>query len=144
MSKITIVYWSGTGNTEMMAEAIKEGIKSEGASVLLKAVEQAELDDVRDADAIFLGSPSMGAEELAEEIEDFVSQIEKAGIKGKVAGAFGSYDWGDGQWMRDFVERLKTDGFDVVGDGLMINLTPDKEGLEKCQEYGKTILKKIK
>lgn len=141
MSEITLVYWSGTGNTEMMTKAIKEAIESNGENVLLKSVENAELDDIKEAKAIVLGSPAMGAEELAEEMESFMSQMEKEGIKDKIVGAFGSYDWGDGQWMRDFVERLRNDGFKVVGDGLMIHLTPDEEGLERCREYGRMILK---
>jgi len=144
MSEIAIVYWSGTGNTEMMAKAIKEGIESSGGVALLKSVENAGLDDIKDAKAIVLGSPAMGAEELSEEMESFVSKMEKEGIKDKVAGAFGSYGWGDGQWMRDFVDRLRNDGFGVVGDGLMINSTPDEEGLERCREYGRMILKEIK
>lgn len=144
MPKIAIVYWSRTGNTETMAKAIKESIESEEKDVLLKSVEQADLKDIKYAKAIILGSPAMGAEVLADEMESFVSQIEKAGIKGKVAGAFGSYDWGDGQWMKDFVERLKNDGFDVAGNGLIIHLTPDDGGLEKCKEYGRMILKKMK
>ena len=106
MSDIVIVYWSGTGNTEMMANAIGEGIEREAVDVFLK-------------------------------------QVEVAGIRDKIAGAFGSYDWGDGEWMQDFVKRLKENGFSVVGDGLIINLTPDEEGLEKCRGYGKRILKEI-
>ncbi len=143
MSEIAIVYWSGTGNTEAMAEAIKEGVESKGGDVLLKTVEEAKLDDIRDTKAIVFGSPSMGAEELAGEMESFVKQMEDEGIKGKVAGAFGSYNWGDGQWMMDFVDRLRKGGFNVVGDGLMMNLTPDDEGLERCREYGRMILKEI-
>ena len=143
MSEIVIVYWSGTGNTEMMAKAIKEGIESGGKDVLLESVENAKLDDIKDAKAIVLGSPAMGAEELAEEMESFVSGMEKEGIKDKVVGAFGSYGWGDGKWMRDFVDRLRNGGFRVVGNGLMINSTPDEEGLERCREYGRMILKEI-
>ena len=143
MADIVIVYWSGTGNTEIMAKAIKEGIESEGGDVLLKSVEQATLDDVKQAQALILGSPSMGAEELAEEIDDFLTQIEEAGIKDKVAAVFGSYDWGDGEWMGNFVKRLKDDGFKVIGDGLIINLAPDEEGLQQCKEFGKMILEKI-
>ena len=143
MAEIVVVYWSGTGNTEIMAQAIKEGAESAGGDVLLKSVEQTSLDDVKDAKAIVLGSPSMGEEELAEEIEDFLKQIEEAGIKDKVAGAFGSYDWGDGEWMKGFVERLSKDGFKVAGDGLIMNLTPDEEGLEKCREYGKKVKDEI-
>ena len=143
MSDIVIVYWSGTGNTEMMANAIKEGIEQEGENVLLKPVEEALLDDVKDAKALVLGSPSMGAEELAEEMDEFLKRVEDAGIRDKIAGAFGSYDWGEGEWMEDFIKRLKEDGFNVIGDGLIINLTPDEEGLEKCKEYGKEILESL-
>ena len=144
MPDIVIVYWSGTGNTEMMANAIREGIEQEGGNVSLKPVEEASLDDVKDAKALVLGSPSMGAEELAEEMDEFLKRIEDAGVRDKIAGAFGSYDWGDGEWMGDFVNRLEEDGFNVIGDGLIVNLAPDEEGLEKCREYGKEILEKIR
>ncbi|NCN65714.1 MAG: flavodoxin [Candidatus Altiarchaeum hamiconexum] len=144
MATVSIIYWSGTGNTEIMAEAIKEGAESAGVSVSIKLVDNASIDDVKDANAVILGSPSMGAEVLADEMEDFVSQMEKEGIKNKIAGAFGSYDWGDGQWMMDFVERLKKDGFGVVEDGLTIHLTPGDEEKEQCREYGKQIAEKVK
>ncbi len=143
MSEIMIVYWSGTGNTEMMAKAIKEGIEKEGADVSLKSVDKVSIEDVKEEKCIIFGSPAMGAEELAEEMEDFISELEKTGIKNKFAAAFGSYDWGDGEWMKDFGERLKNDGFNVIGDGLAINSAPDEEGLKKCLEYGKSIRKKI-
>ncbi|NCS91294.1 MAG: flavodoxin [Candidatus Altiarchaeum hamiconexum] len=144
MATVSIIYWSGTGNTEIMAEAIKEGAESAGVSVSIKLVDNASIDDVKDANAVILGSPSTGAEVLADEMEDFVSQMEKEGIKNKIAGAFGSYDWGDGQWMMDFVERLKKDGFGVVEDGLTIHLTPGDEEKEQCREYGKQIAEKVK
>ena len=115
MSGISIIYWSGTGNTEAMAKAIKEGIESDGGNVLLKSVDEARLDDIKDAKAIVLGSPSMGAEELAEEMEPFVSQMENEGVKDKVAGAFGSYDWGDGQWM------VVGDEHTLHGDGFILS-----------------------
>jgi flavodoxin I len=139
MKKIPIIYWSMTGNTKAMAEAIKEGIESAGGKAEMKTVEEASLDDVRKAEAFAIGSPAMGIEELADEIEVFVDGMEKEKITGKRVGVFGSYNWGDGAWMRDFVERLKRDGFKVVDDGLMINLMPDEEGLKKCREYGKMI-----
>ena len=143
MSKVEVIYWSGTGNTEIMAEAVGEGIESRGVTVSLKEVADATLNDVREADAVVLGSPSMGNEELAEEMEEFMSEIEKAGITSKVAGAFGSYDWGDGEWMRDFVERLRKNGFDVVEDGLIVELIPDEENIEECREYGKDVVRRI-
>lgn len=144
MVKVSIIYWSGTGNTEIMAEAIKEGVGSAGVDFSIKSVEEATIADVKDAKAIIIGSPSMGDEVLADEIEDFVSQLENEGITGKVAGAFGSYNWGDGQWIRDFVERLKKDGFDVVGDGLIVQLTPGDEEKEQCRKFGKQIAEKVK
>jgi len=144
MAKVSIIYWSGTGNTEIMAEAIKEGVESAGVDVSLKPVEKATINDVKDAKAVIFGSPAMGAEVLADEIEDFVSQIESEGIAGKVAGAFGSYDWGNGEWMRNFVARLKKDGFDVVGEGLIVQLTPGNNEKEQCREYGKQIAEKVK
>ncbi len=142
--EIIIVYWSGTGNTEIMAKAIKKGIEEKRGSVSLRKVEETQFSDVEEADAIVFGSPSMGQEKLAEEMEDFICQIEKVRISDKIVGAFGSYDWGDGEWMRDFGERLKNDGFDVIGNGLIIKLIPDEGALKKCQEYGKMILEKIK
>ena len=143
MSKVEVIYWSGTGNTEMMAKAVMEGIESRGVAVSLKEVADATLADVKEADAVVFGSPSMGDEELAEEMEEFVSEIEKAGITGKVAGTFGSYDWGDGEWMRDFMARLRKDGFDVVEDGLIVELIPNEEELEECRQYGKEVVRRV-
>ena len=144
MATVSIIYWSGTGNTEIMAEAIKEGAESAGVSVSIKLVDNASIDDVKDANAVILGSPSTGAEVLADEMEDFVSQMEKEGIKNKIAGAFGSHGWGSGQWMRDFVKQLKKNGFNVIGGGLTIHLTPGDEEKEQCRNYGKQIAEKVK
>ncbi|MDA8235195.1 MAG: flavodoxin [Clostridia bacterium] len=139
--KVAVIYWSGTGNTEAMAKAIGEGITEAGGEAIVKTVSKATLEDVLQADAVALGSPSMGSEVLEEdEFEPFIANLKGQPVVGKVAGAFGSYDWGDGQWMRDFVARLGDYGFKVVGDGLIIQLTPDGEGLEKCRDYGKAIV----
>ncbi len=127
-----------------MAEAIKEGIEEQGENAILKSVEEATLDDVKESKAVVLGSPAMGQEELAEEMDVFVKKIEEAGIKDKVVGVFGSYNWGNGEWLRDFVKRLKDDGFKVVDEGLKIQLSPDQQGLKMCREYGKMILEKLK
>lgn len=144
MAYISIVYWSGTGNTEAMAEAIKEGVWAAGVDFSIKSVEEATIADVKDAKAVIIGSPSMCDEVLADEIEDFVTQMETEGITGKVAGAFGSHDWGDREWMRNFVEQLKKDSFDVVGDGLIVQLTPGDSEKKQYIEYGKQIAEKIK
>ncbi len=144
MKKSPIIYWSMTGNTKAMAEAIKEGIESAGGKAELKTVEEASLDDVRKADAFAIGSPAMGIEELADEIEVFVDGMEKEKITGKTVGVFGSYKWGDGAWMKDTVARLRKDGFSVVGVGLILQLTPDEAGLQACRAYGKKIAEAAK
>src|SRR5690606_2135886 len=104
MSKVLIIYWSGTGNTEKMAQLISQGAKSAGAEVELLNVALAEPDMVDDYDVIALGSPSMGVEVIEEEeMEPFVEDI-KDKVSGKKIALFGSYDWGDGEWMRDWQE----------------------------------------
>lgn len=142
MKKVTVIYWSGTGNTEKMAEAIAEGAKIDNIEVSLKNVSQASLEDVFDADAVALGCPSMGAEELEDsEMEPFVESLNNDKIKGKPVVLFGSYDWGDGEWMRNWEERMKGYGANVIEEGLIINLTPEEEGLKKCKSLGENLAK---
>ncbi|ABR47327.1 flavodoxin [Alkaliphilus metalliredigens QYMF] len=141
MKKITVIYWSGTGNTEMMAEAIAEGAKSNGAEVNLLNVANATKEDVFNADAVALGCSSMGAEVLEEEeMEPFVESLMDERLKGKPVALFGSYDWGDGEWMRDWDGRMKEYGADLVREGLIIQLTPEDEGLEECRQLGKKLV----
>ena len=93
--KVSIVYWSGTGNTEAMANAVKEGAEGAGAEVELLPVAAASAD-VLNSDAVLFGCPAMGSEELEDsEFEPFFSSVESA-LSGKKVGLFGSYDWGDG------------------------------------------------
>ena len=106
--KSIIVYWSGTGNTEAMAQAVYEGAKEAGGDVKLCNV--AQVGDISEYDVLLLGCPAMGAEELeSEEFEPFFSSIE-GNINGKKIGLFGSYDWGDGEWMRTWQERVQNAG----------------------------------
>jgi len=101
MKKITIIYWSGTGNTQKIAVSVAEGAKLESTEVNLFSVNKAKIEDVLNSDAIALGCPSMGNEELEEfEMEPFVKGIEKENLKGKSIALFGSYDWGDGQYKQ--------------------------------------------
>ena len=126
MSKMSILYWSQTGNTEAMARAIAEGAKSAGAEVSLKMVSEAGEADVKDCDLLALGCPAMGAEVL-----------EEGSLSGKKVALFGSYGWGDGQWMRDWWDRAERDGAKLYGgEGLIINETPDDAGLEQCRAFG--------
>lgn len=104
MKKIAVVYWSGTGNTKAMAEAVTEGIDNAGAeSVVLKSAEFSA-EDVVKYDGIAFGCPSMGVEQLEEsEFEPMFINCEPH-LKAKNIALFGSYDWGDGEWMRTWEE----------------------------------------
>ena len=136
---IPVIYWSGTGNTEAMAKAVAEGIKANGKEAKLLAVGDASAADVEAAEAVALGCPAMGDEILEEdEMEPFVESIADA-VKGKKVVLFGSYDWGDGQWMRDWQERMKGYGANVVKEGLIANLEPDDDALAACKELGKAL-----
>ena len=140
MGKVSIIYWSGTGNTEAMAAAMAEGAKDAGAEVELLTVDKADAAALSEAKAFALGCPAMGAEELEEgEMEPFVTELEGC-VAGKTIGLFGSYGWGDGEWMRDWEARMQSAGAELVGGaGLMCHETPDAEGLEECRELGRQL-----
>ncbi|PAB58718.1 flavodoxin [Anaeromicrobium sediminis] len=141
MKKAVIIYWSGTGNTEAMAQSISEGVKNKGVEVDLVTVDNADVSMVENADFVALGCPSMGAEVLEEySMEPFVESLKDVSFGGKKLALFGSYDWGDGQWMRDWEERMSDYGADIVGDGLMVHLTPDSDGEQQCKELGEKLV----
>ena len=141
MSKVSIVYWSGTGNTQKMAEAVAEGVKEAGAEADLKFVSAATVDELAAEPAFALGCPSMGAEELEDaEMEPFMAELESK-ISGKKIALFGSYGWGDGQWMRDGEELMNAAGATVVnGEGVIAHEAPDAEALEACRSLGKALI----
>jgi flavodoxin short chain len=140
MKKVLVVYWSGTGNTETMAKQLAKGAEEAGVEVTIKPVSEASSDMVKEAAAVAFGCPAMGAEVLEEsEMEPFITGLSQADLGGKPTGLFGSYDWGDGQWMRDWVERMKGLGAVVDGEGLIAQLVPSAEVLEKCAELGKRL-----
>ena len=140
MKKVSVVYWSGTGNTQQMAEAVSEGAVLGGADAKLLEVGKASLKDVMESDAVALGCPSMGCEILEEdEMEPFISRLESEGLAGKPLVLFGSYDWGDGQWMRDWEDRMKAAGANLLEEGLIIRNTPDDGGLKECTLLGKKL-----
>ncbi|GAB6087860.1 flavodoxin [Alkaliphilus crotonatoxidans] len=143
MKKVSVIYWSGTGNTEAMAKAVAEGAQAEGAEVKLMSVDQASVEDVTEADAVALGCPSMGSEVLEEsEMEPFIESLQGK-VTGKPTVLFGSYDWGNGEWMKDWEERMDSYDSKVVVEGLIINLTPEDEDLEKCRQLGSQLVKAI-
>lgn len=139
MSKTAIIYWSGTGNTEAMANAVLEGAKAVNAETALFSVSQITADSAAEYDTLILGCPAMGAEVLEEsEFEPFFAELEKK-LSGKKVALFGSYGWGDGEWMRDWENRVNESGASLIGgEGLIINDMPDDDGLESCRELGKT------
>lgn len=140
MDQIMVVYWSQTGNTEAMAQAIGEGIEAAGKQASVVEVSSASLDDLKAASAFAMGCPAMGAEVLEEdEMEPFVTAVE-AFASGKKIGLFGSYGWGDGQWMRDWAERMSAAGAEVVGgEGVICQEAPDDDCLAACRELGKKL-----
>lgn len=140
MKKVAVIYWSGTGNTELMANAVAEGAKLEGAEVSLLTAAEADQQIVEEADYLALGCPSMGNEVLEEsEMEPFVASIEGL-VKDKPLVLFGSYGWGNGEWMDDWTERMKGFGARLLADSLIINGAPDTEGLSACREIGKKLV----
>ena len=140
MSKINIVFWTQGGNTQMMAEAIADGVREAGKEAEVVFVSSIAPDALKDEPVFALGCPAMGAEVLEEgEMEPFVTEVE-AFASGKKIGLFGSYGWGDGQWMRDWEDRMKAAGATVVGgEGVICQETPDDEALENCKALGKEL-----
>ena len=137
---ISVVYWSGTGNTQAMAEAVVEGIKAAGQEAELLEVGNADAKIVAAVDALALGCPAMGAEVLEEEeMEPFVSEVEKF-AEGKTIALFGSYGWGDGEWMRDWEERMANVGAVIWhGEGLICCEEPDEDMLMECEKLGEEL-----
>lgn len=142
MKKIAIVYWSGTGNTENMARCVAEGVKDAGGEDTLLAPSELSADKLVGYDTVAFGCPAMGAEELEDtEFEPMFSALEHS-LSGKKIALFGSFGWGDGQWMRDWCNRCKAVGANVYEEpGLMICETPDTVGQETCRELGRSLAK---
>ena len=137
MSKVAVIYWSSTGNTEAMAEAVKEGAEAAGAQVDLLTCDQ--VGSVSAYDGVALGCPAMGDEELdQDEFQPMWDSI-KDSLAGKKVVLFGSYDWGEGDWMRSWEEDAADAGITLAAEGLIVNNTPDDEGLAQCRDLGKTV-----
>ncbi len=140
MDKIAIIYWSGTGNTQAMANAISEGVKDAGAQADVFFVNEfsGNLDDYH---KVAFGCPAMGDEVLEEnEFEPFFSAVEHT-LSDKTVLLFGSYGWGDGQWMRDWLERVRPKCKVLLNDGLIANNEPDDIDLQRCRDAGQTLAK---
>jgi flavodoxin short chain len=136
--KMKIVYWSGTGNTEKMAQLIKEGFAQAGKDAETIVVSDVNVDEILKEDILVLGCSAMGDEVLEEsEFEPFIDEISTK-ISGKKVALFGSYGWGDGQWMRDFEERMIGYGCTIIDTPLIIQNEPD-DSEQDCIDFGKKI-----
>lgn len=142
MAELKVVFWSGTGNTEAMADFVVKGAEAAGVQAKAIAMEDISAAELAAESVFALGSPSMGDEELEETIvEPFVAELEKD-VNGKTIGLFGSYGWGDGEWMRDWAERMKKAGASVVDDeGVICNDAPDGDAEEALKALGEKLAK---
>ncbi len=140
MSKIAVVYWSGTGNTEAMAGAVAEGAKGKGAEVSLLTSAEFDASMMDQYDAVAFGCPAMGAEVLEESEFDPMFEGCKPVLGGKKIGLFGSYGWGDGQWMRDWQDACLEAGADLAADPVICNEAPDDAALEECKALGASLV----
>ena len=139
MSKLAINYWSGTGNTQTMAEAVESGAKEAGAEVTVFTSAEFDASKVADFDTFAFGCPAMGAEVLEESEFDPMFTAVEGSLSGKKIALFGSYGWGDGQWMRDWEDRCKTNGAILATESVMANDSPDDEALAACRALGASL-----
>ena len=136
MSKIAVVFWSGTGNTEAMADAVAEGAKGAGAEVSVFNVTDFSADKVDEFEAIAFGCPAMGAETLEDsEFEPVFNECEPK-LNGKKIALFGSYGWGDGEWMRTWEETCNSAGAVLTAESVICNDAPDDEATANCNALG--------
>ena len=139
--KIAIIYWSATGNTELMAQSVEKGIKNAGGEADIFSVSDFNTSDINNYSNLALGCPALGVEVLEEsEFQPFYDEIRDK-LSNKKIALFGSYDWGDGEWMRNWEEDVRSTGASLVKDGLITNLTPDDEAINECKSLGEALLK---
>ena len=139
MSKVAVVYWSGTGNTEAMANKVAEGAKAAGAEVEVISADDFDGTDISGFDGVAFGCPAMGDEELEDSVFQPVFEACEAKLAGKKVALFGSYGWGDGEWMRSWEENCQNDGVALAVDSVICNEDPDDEAQAACIELGKAI-----
>ena len=136
MNRIAVIYWSGTGNTEAMADAVAQGARGAGASVDVLGPSDFDASKVAAYDGIAFGCPAMGAEVLEEDEFEPMFQDVKGALAGKAIALFGSYGWGDGEWMRNWEDDCKAAGANLVVDSVMANEAPDDDAIAACKALG--------
>lgn len=139
MSKVAVVYWSSTGNTEAMANAVSDGAKEAGLEVDLLTSADFAADKMDGYDAVAFGCPAMGAEVLEEDEFDPMFTECESKLSGKKIGLFGSYGWGDGEWMRDWEERCKNAGAVLAAECVICQEEPDEDAVQACKNLGKAL-----
>lgn len=139
MNKIAIVYWSGTGNTEAMAKFVAAGAASAGGTVELFTPSEFSEDKVAAYDAIAFGCPSMGSEQLEDSKFEPMFDTVKAALGGKRIGLFGSYGWGDGEWMRNWAEDCAAQGCILAAEPVTCMDAPDPDAVQACRGLGETL-----
>lgn len=139
MSKIAVVFWSGTGNTEAMAKAVEDGARSKGAEVTEFTASDFSADKVAGFDAIAFGCPAMGSEVLEEgEFQPMWDDV-KGSLKGRKIVLFGSYGWGTGEWMDSWKADAEAEGAVLAADPVIANNAPDDDALAQCKALGEAI-----
>ena len=139
MSKVAVVYWSGTGNTEAMANKVAEGAKAAGAEVEVISADDFDGNNIEGFDGIAFGCPAMGDEELEDTVFQPVFEACESKLSGKKVALFGSYGWGDGEWMRSWEEKCQNDGVVLATESVICNEDPDDEAQAACIELGKAL-----
>lgn len=144
MDTIQVIYWTQSGNTLAMAEAVAKGIEAAGKTANVVDVTAIAPADLKDAAGFAIGCPAMGAEVLEESVmEPFVAELESM-ISGKKVALFGSYGWGDGEWMRDWEDRMKGAGATLVnGEGVICQEAPDDDAAQECEALGKALAESV-
>ncbi len=139
MKKTAVIYWSGTGNTEAMANAVAEGMKEAGAEVTVMTPDQVDANALGGYAAIAFGCPAMGSEVLEE--LDFQPMFDgcKSRLSGKSVALFGSYGWGDGEWMRTWEKDCENAGLNLMCESVTCCEAPDDAALAACRALGKTL-----
>lgn len=138
MSKIAVVYFSGTGNTKIMAESIAEGVVKSGSEVDVIECTDFDSSKVSQYDGFAFGCPAYGAEELEETMFAPMWESVKGELGDKKVVLFGSYGWGSGEWMDIWAEESQE--LNII-ETYICNETPDDEAVKTCIELGEKLVK---
>ncbi|WP_296141767.1 flavodoxin [uncultured Anaerococcus sp.] len=143
MSKVAVIYWSGTGNTEQMANAIADRLKEKQIDLDIYQASDFDESKLADYDGFAFGSPAMGDESLEEsEFEPMFESVEGK-LENKAAIIFGSYEWNEGQWMLDWQERCKDNGINLAANGLAVYDSPSEEDIRSCQNLADKLIEML-